>query len=123
MVSTKTKEMLSKRDIEAFRESCEIWRDYLRIDDWDIYVEAGELTDGTIADVSRCVESRSAVVRLHSLPDGEDRGQVLDSTARHEMLHVLLGDLSALAHDRSATSELIEREEEKLVVRLSRLFE
>ena len=115
--------MVSKRDIEAFRESCEIWRDYLRIDDWDIYVEAGELTDGTIADVSRCVESRSAVVRLHSLPDGEDRGQVLDSTARHEMLHVLLGDLSSLAHSRESTHDDIEREEERLVVRLSRLFE
>lgn len=115
--------MVSKRDIEAFRESCEIWRDFFSINDWDIYVEAGELTDGTIADVSRCSDSRSAVVRLHSLPDGEDRDQVLDATARHETLHVLLGDLSALAHGRESTHEDIEREEERLVVRLSRLFE
>lgn len=115
--------MVSKRDLETFRESCEIWRDYLSIEDWDIYVEAGSLGDGTIADVSRCVDTRSAVVRLHSLPDGEDKDLLIDSTARHEMLHVLLGDLSALAHGRESTHEDIEREEERLVVRLSRLFE
>ena len=114
--------MVSKREIEAFRKSVEIWRDYLGISDFDIYVECGHLDDGTIADVSRCVDSRSAVVRLHSLP-GEDKDKVIDDTARHEMIHVLLADLSALAHERSVTSELIEREEEKLVVRLSRLLE
>lgn len=47
-------------------------RDYLALEDWDIYVEAGDLNDGTIADVSRCIDTRSAVVRLHSLP-GEDK--------------------------------------------------
>ena len=114
--------MVSKRDIEAFRKSVEIWRDYLGINDWDVYVEAGDLNDGTIADVSRCIDTRSAVVRLHSLP-GEDKDKVIDDTARHEMIHVLLADLSALAHGRESTHEDIEREEEKLVVRLSRLLE
>ncbi len=63
--------MVSKRDIEAFRKSVEIWRECLGIEDFDVYVEAGDLNDGTIADVSRCIDTRSAVVRLHSLP-GED---------------------------------------------------
>ena len=114
--------MVSKQDIASFRKSCEIWRDYLSLADWDIYVEAGDLKDGTIADVSRCIDTRSAVVRLHSLP-GEDKDQLIESTARHEMVHVLLADLSALAHGRESKHEDIEREEEKLVVRLSRLLE
>jgi hypothetical protein len=114
---------ISSKDLEEFREAIEMWRDYFGISCFDIYVEAGELGDGTIADVSRCVDTRSAVVRLHSLPPGEDRSEAIDSTARHEMIHVLLADLSALAHDRSATAEMIEREEERLVVKLCRLFE
>ena len=75
--------MLSKRDIEAFRKSVEIWRECLGIEDFDVYVEAGDLNDGTIADVSRCIDTRSAVVRLHSLPEGENKDQLIESTARH----------------------------------------
>lgn len=115
--------MVSKRDLESFREAVEVWRDYFGISCFDVYIESGELEDGTIADVSRCVDTRSAVIRLHSLPPDEDKGEVIDSTARHEMIHVLLADFSAAAHSRESSHEMIEREEERLVVKLCRLFE
>lgn len=111
-----------RKRLAAFKRHVEYWRDRLGISDFDIYVEQGTLDDGTLADVTRDVDSRSCVIRLHAPPDGDDDLDHLSSLARHEMIHVLLADLSALAHSREATHAEIERAEEALVVRLTRLL-
>ena len=111
--------MSKKKRLKRFEKHVEYWRDRLGIDSFDLYVEQGALDDGTLADVTRDVDSRSCLIRLHEPPDGDDH---LSALAKHEMIHVLVADLSALAHSREATHAEIERAEESLVVRLCRLL-
>lgn len=111
--------MSKKKRLKEFEKHVEHWRERLGVTSFDVYVEPGTLDDGTLADVARCVDSRSCLIRLHAPPEGAED---LDSLAKHEMIHVLLGDLSALAHSREATHAEIERAEESLVVTLTRLL-
>ena len=120
MKKKKKKKKQRKKRLKAFAERVEFWQAYLNLDSWDAYVEQGSLRDGTLADVSRCVDSRCAVVRLH---DADPKLKIcLDELAKHEILHLLLSDMSALAHSREATHDQISREEETLVVKLCRLI-
>ena len=119
MSKKKKKRLKRLKRLKEFESRVEHWRDLLGITSFDLSVEQGTLDDGTLADVTRDVDSRSCAVRLHEPPEGNDD---LDSLARHEMIHVLLADLSALAHSREATHAEIERAEEALVVRLTRLL-
>jgi hypothetical protein len=103
----------------VFKELVEKWRQAFAINSFDIMVEHGDLTDGTLADVTRDVDARSCLVRLHP-PSSHDED--LSALAKHEMIHVLIGDLAALAHSREARHEDIARAEESLVVKLTRLL-
>ncbi len=110
-----------QKRLDEFTERVHFWQSYLCLDDYDIYVEQGTLADGTMADISRDTDARSAVVRLHDAIPGVD--VPLDSLAKHELIHLLLSELSALAHTREVTHDQIAREEERAVVKLCRLIE
>ncbi len=112
-----------QKRLEEFAFWVEHWRDRLSIETFDVYVEeaaAGFDPEGTLADISRDTEGRSALVRLYEHPPQIDVN--LRELAKHELLHLLLADISALAHSSSSSSD-IAREEEALVVRLCRLIE
>lgn len=107
--------------LKKFEKLVEEHRQALGIEDFDIVVEHGELNDGTLADVTRDVDARSCLIRLHPPSSHEDLDH-LSQLAKHELMHVLLADFSALAHDRESSHSDIERAEEALVVRLTRLL-
>lgn len=112
---------MSKRKdrLKKFEKLVEEHRQAFAINDFDIIVEPGNLEDGTLADVTRDVDARSCLIRLHPPPEGDED---LDSVAKHEVIHILISDLAALAHSREARHEDISRAEESLVVRLTRLL-
>lgn len=115
-----SKKKRRQKRLAKFEERVKFWQFYLNLGSWDVYVEIGTLTDGTMADVSRDSVSRSAVVRLHDEIPGVEVS--LDEIAKHEMIHLLLADLATLAHSREATHDQLTIEEEKVVVKLSRLL-
>ena len=111
----------------VFKKECLRMIDVLGLRDWHIRIERGEV-DGerrfeettTEATASVTAEARCAVVTMGSrMNDATDK--ILKEHARHEILHVVLGDLMACAYDRYTTPEQIRIENEKLVARLSRL--
>jgi hypothetical protein len=113
-----------KKDFEIFQKEFKYWQTKFGCNDWQVYFRHKEL-EGSFASIISDNTKRVAGVNLSNTA-AHDGSISCDFNpkehGKHEAIHLLLSDLAHMGLDRHATSEDLEREEEKLVVKLMGLI-
>lgn len=97
------------------------WQAKLSLGDWRI--EKGQRSaKGAMASVEFNDAARMAVYRLGDFGAETINADILERTALHELLHVVLHDLIVVASDGKAASEQLDAAEHRVVNLLERLL-
>jgi len=108
-------------DAVYFASCVKKWQSILNLGDWRI--EKGlKPAKQAMASVEFNEGARLATYRLGDFGSEQVNHQSLNSTALHELLHVLLHDLLTAAQDPRSSTELIEKEEHRIINLLERLL-
>ena len=119
--------MATKRgspNFTAFEREARRLQSLRGLNDWHLYVlhEPTQNKDA-VANCNAVSTKRVATLRLNSKNKDRERKWIgPEEAARHEMVHVLLGEFSCIAGSRCVTSDEMEAAEEALVQRLIRLL-
>lgn len=112
----------SKRDFESFQRYCHLWADRFGLLDWQIrYEHRSHNRDGRkfFATTDAHPHSRLAVVALSvSWPGLTVTAERLDSTALHEILHIVLAEMEEVAWERFVSEAEYNAAREISIVRL-----
>ena len=114
----------TQKQFELFKKECRKWIDRFELSGWQIDFYLRDI-DSSQAQVQRDYMSCIANVNFHTeitkSPD-ETWEELINDTAKHEMIHILLSNLVLLAGSRYVTTDEIEKAEEELVVRLGKII-
>lgn len=115
---------VSKEDAEKFAAYVATWREVLSLGDWRIAVSEKRSARKVMAEVVKFdLEQRSATIRL-----GRDFGNTtvndytLKETALHEVLHVFLYELVAIAMSEGEDSSTLGSAEHRCINVLEKLL-
>lgn len=115
--------MITQKDLHTFRAYCQKWLKKLSIDDWNIEYSLDTDDDMGYAKVTgRDLEGRVGKMVLCAGWKQKPTSKELDNVAKHEVIHILLSDLSILAGRRCVTEDELYRAEEALTVKLEKLL-
>jgi len=110
------------KDFELFVNECEYWEKRFELNGWDIdYYHKKCENDNAIAEVSIDLKARSASVTFNKLISNELKFNI-KQTAKHEMIHCLIGVLSELGSSRYVTEDELIIAEEELVRKLEKII-
>ncbi len=113
----------SKEDFEYFKKQCEYWQDRLSLRDWKLHY-LHETYTGSYAWFRSDVPGKTATLGLSvSWEDEKITKPKLNSSARHEVLHLLLADLVYAGHARQSTDEDFENTQHAIIRRLEHVLE
>jgi hypothetical protein len=108
-------------DAQYFAQCVKKWQDILSLGDWRI--EKGlKPAKQAMASVEFNEGARLATYRLGDFGAEKITPQSLDSTALHELLHVLLHDLMTAAQDPKSSQDEIDKQEHRVINLLERLL-
>lgn len=111
----------TQQDAELFAQSVKKWQQVLSLGDWRI--EKGlKPAKGAMASVEFTESARLAVYRLGDFGAEKITKESLDKTALHELLHIFLHDLMAVATDPKSSDEDIEIQEHRVINLLEQLL-
>jgi len=114
----------TKKQFELFKKECRKWADRFGLNGWrfDFHLlDIGENQAEVRRDFMDCV----ATVRLHielEKVDGETWTDVIKNSAKHEMIHVLLGNIATLANSRHVQADEIVKADEELTRKLEEII-
>lgn len=111
------------KDFEVFKKEFKYWQERFGLLDWEVYFKH-EPVDAGFACIHYKNNSRVATATINSDVDAYNK-ELVDpkGSAKHEAIHLLLSDFFIMANERYISSEdEIEREEEKLVVKLMKII-
>ena len=117
-----SKNLTGPEHVLKFKAYLDKWQDKLNLKDWRIEQHKSKAERGALAQVQRSYPDRLAAWRL-----GTDWGAIqltdyeLESTAAHELIHVLLCELVELAL-KKADDEILMAAEHRVVNTLERLL-
>ena len=113
----------TKKDFELFKKECEKWIKKLGLDNKRVTIYWSDLEPETAACIYRDLLQASVEIHLckdyesHTLTDEKIKGH-----AKHEVIHLLLADLSVYAGSRYVTQQELQKSEEELVRKLEKLL-
>ena len=108
-------------DTQYFAQCVKKWQDILSLGDWRI--EKGlKPAKQALASVEFNEGARLATYRLGDFGAEKITPQSLDSTALHELLHVMLHDLMTAAQDPKSSQDEIDKQEHRVINLLERLL-
>ena len=108
-------------DAKLFAESVKKWQQVLSLGDWRI--EKGlKPAKAAMASVEFNQGARLATYRLGDFGAEKITPDSLDKTALHELLHIFLHDLMAVATDPKSSEEEIEMQEHRIINLLENLL-
>jgi len=108
-------------DSQYFAQCVKKWQDILSLGDWRI--EKGlKPAKQAMASVEFNEGARLATYRLGDFGAEKITPQSLDSTALHELLHVMLHDLMTAAQDPKSSQDEIDKQEHRVINLLERLL-
>lgn len=111
----------TQQDAELFAQSVKKWQQVLSLGDWRI--EKGtKPAKGAMASVEFTDNARLAVYRLGDFGAEKITRESLDKTALHELLHIFLHDLMAVATDPKSSDDDIEMQEHRVINLLENLL-
>lgn len=110
----------TKEHFKLFKSECRGWADRLELNNWRfdfILTEIGNRQAGVLRNYITCV---IAVQFNTEIVKSKDEGyrKLIKDTAKHEMIHVLLGNFALLGQSRYITEDELDKAEEELVVKL-----
>jgi len=113
----------TKKDFERFKDAFNKCIEAYGLLSWEIIFRHEKIEDA-YASVSVDTRGQLAIVCLSlGWPDNEDDGWGShEATARHEAIHLLLANLTYLAHNRYVNSREVDVEEERMVRVLEKLL-
>lgn len=112
----------TKEQADRFHQYMLYWQEVLSLGDWRVERTSRAASKGAMADVTFDDEARMVTYRLGDWAGTEINERSLKETALHEMLHVRLHDLLALAQDRAATADQVGVAEHGVINVLERLL-
>ncbi len=114
----------TKKHFDIFKKECDLWIKKFELDDIDIRVSKTSIGKGDAAHCDRGRLDLAVVdIRINSDLDKEDlTTKSLQETAKHEIIHALIGEFAALGYNRFVTASELVKTEEKLVVKLLKLL-
>lgn len=115
-----SRKTLTPKAFNHFKKVFKEWQARLGLQEWTISFKKAEMDDAE-ACIDSNPESRTALVTINSRPFHLKDDSDIEETALHEVLHLLLADLSHAAVDRYTDRETLVRVEEALVNRLTKL--
>ena len=116
------KHLTGPEHVAKFKAYLELWQDRLNLKDWRIEQHRSKAERGALAQIQRSYPDRLAAWRL-----GVDWGAIeptdheLESTAVHELLHVLICEVVELAQ-KKADDDILMAAEHRIVNSLERLL-
>lgn len=120
----KTGTAIGKREFAMFKAECQKWIALLGLTDWRIHYEFEEC-ENALATVNRDYEGRCATVTLSTFLERVPRkesDETVRSSARHEVLHLLLGELDWLNGKRCVTADIWSAAEHGVMRRLEKVL-
>lgn len=109
----------TKQDFELFKKECDRWLVKLNLDDLEInYYHDDPWSDNADASVSVDYKYRRADIRFSVNRIPED----IKMLAKHEVLHLLVGEMKDLAQDRYVIQDEIVKADERLIRKLEKLL-
>jgi len=107
----------SKVEFQKFKKACLKYIDLYGLMGWDIHITKGE-REGAAAFTTFNEHAMMATIHLVEVEDPKD----IDLTAKHEVLHLFLGRLGAMARNRFIRMEEIEAAEHEIIAKLEKLL-
>jgi hypothetical protein len=108
-------------DARFFALCVKKWQEILNLGDWRI--EKGlKPAKQAMASVEFNESARLATYRLGDFGAEEITNESLETTALHELLHVMLHDLLAAAQDPKSSQDDIDKQEHRVINLLERLL-
>lgn len=115
---------LRKSHFNLFKKYCRSWIDTFCIKNWDIDYDFGAIADSE-AVVSKNYMGCRVNVKLADeieLSNNKTIEYTLNEVAKHEMLHILIGNLVMLAGSRFITRDELSKSEEELIIKLCKII-
>lgn len=104
-------------DFALFKAEFKYWINRFGLNGWQLYFVKGDL-QGQYSLIALCAEYHVATITLCEQFD-EEQGEIdIPHIAKHEAMHLLIGDLSEAAESRWVTQHELNAIEEELVNRL-----
>jgi len=110
---------MKKDYYKYFVERCEYYLKKFKIDYWNITFKRGKLP-GMLATANYFL-NRNAIIRYAETYNFENKKEV-DNTARHEIIHLIVGRYILLAEKRFTTRFKLDEELEIMIDRLTELL-
>lgn len=98
------------------------WQRVLHLGDWRIERGKKPAAKDAMASVEFDDPARLVTYRLGDFGGDQITEQLLDTTALHESLHILLHDLIAVAQDKSAEPDKLDAAEHRVINVLERVL-
>jgi hypothetical protein len=109
---------IGKREFEVFKSECFRWVKRLGLSDWKLHFAFEEVENG-LASINTDFEGKIARVSLNPFQERVPKREVnVKSSARHEMLHLLLSELRWMNSRRFITDNSWEAAEHAVIRRL-----
>ena len=115
----------TQAQFSLFKSECLKRAKQFQLNNWqiDFYLADIEAVQAQVfRDYLGCIAKVNFSTTITKAPD-ETWEQLIKDTAKHEMLHVVDGNLAQLAASRYVTSDEIEKADEELVVKLCNIIE
>lgn len=115
---------LKIKHFNLFKKYCGEYIKKFQLDDWKVYYEFDKMDDA----FGRITKNYIAhVATIYLTDEWDETGLVsielgIKETAKHEIIHLLLGDISAMISSRFVTEDEVVHAEEKLVRKLEGLL-
>ena len=118
------KKKITENDFNFFVSECKKWQKKLELGNWDIdyFLEKLDSAEGTIdRNYFSCRASITLATEI-KLTNGDSAKKVIKEIAKHEMIHLLLSNFSAVGSSRFSTEDEFKKAEEELVVKLCKII-
>jgi hypothetical protein len=122
-MSAKEGTYIGKREFETFKAECRKWVKRFGLTDWKLAFHF-EKVDRGLAGINHDYEGKIARVSLNPFQENCKRRDVdVRRSARHEILHLLLGELHYLNGKRIVSDNMWEAAEHGVIRRLEAAFD
>jgi hypothetical protein len=123
-MKNKTGTYIGKREFAVFKAECKRWIGLLGLTDWRLHYEFDEC-ENALATVNRDYEGRTATICLSTFLENihrQDAMETVKGSAKHEVLHLLLGELEWLNGKRCVTADIWAAAEHGVMRRLEKVL-
>lgn len=114
---------ITKREFAIFKAECQRWIKIFGLTEWKIHYHFEDVPDG-LAGINRDFEGKIARISLNPFQERVPKREVnVRSSARHEILHLLLGELDWMEGRRNISANSWAAAEHGVIRRLEAAFD